>query len=146
MATTDAQWTVVVTTRKSAEPGIRDHWAIVFEPVLDVHQITGPKGYFYYIPRGGNGHKLFASTSLLAKVPVGYFPPRDRWKVDAVFKGVSITDESETQSWDCQNWTVEALAALNKANYAVEPLSHIELAARLRAAEESGAAVTIVTA
>jgi hypothetical protein len=39
--------------------------------------------------------------------------PRDRWQVDSIFKAVSITNASETQSW------VEALAALNKANYSV---------------------------
>jgi hypothetical protein len=131
LPTPHAQWTVVVTTRKSYEFGVRDHWSIVFEPELDVHQITGPKGYFYYIPRGGSGPKLFASADLLAKVAVGTFPSRDKWKVDDIFRAIPIVNESEEQEWDCQCWVVEALQALKAANYDVSTPQHAELEALL---------------
>jgi hypothetical protein len=130
-------WTAFVTAQ---EPRIdntrtRDHWAIVFEPECDVHQLTGYRGSYYYIPRGSKGKKILESQSLIAKVAVGTLPPRAKFKVDDVLKPIPIVNEGDDQAWACQDWIVDALAALNAAGYDIQALSHVELTARLRAAE-----------
>jgi hypothetical protein len=84
------------------------------------HQLRGMPGGFYY--RGPEAASLKRSTALKETLEIGQVPNNKLDRITELFRSVEIVKD-ETSTWNCQDWSLDALMTLQAEGFVDEQYS-----------------------
>jgi|ERR1700722_15347614 len=113
------------------------HWSFLlqtYEGRAVAYQITGSTNTYEF--KEPEEIEILKSQTYLGRVQVGAIDTAKQGRLLAVLKNVPI--QRGDLQWNCQNWIVESLKALQEDGFDVIALTHEDLGMKLQAAQRDG--------
>jgi len=121
------------------------HWIFFIQTDIEaernngiVHQLRGMPGGFYY--QGPEEVDLWKSELQRPKetVEIGELDDADLEKVHVILKSVQI-DKSESSGWNCQDWSLDGFARLQREGFVYDYLTREAVKTWLKEEEDTTA-------
>jgi hypothetical protein len=119
-------WSLVILTDKKNEQGV-------------AHQLMGGPPFFRYddgTSRNGSLITVTGSRSFKGMVQIGQVKDKKLDDFGEILRGVVIVNEGPSQTWNCQNWIIDALPALKDKGIVENKVNEEWIRSHLNAEEE----------